>query len=392
MLSALRRKVGAWVGGFEAGLGNRRLKGFQPSRAHVNTLIAAAGSDITARARHLVRNNGYAANAIESWAGNVVGAGIKPSSLITDATVKAAVQKLWLAWTDESDAEGLTDFYGQQRRAAREVFIAGEVFFRFRPRRPEDGLSVPLQLQMLPSEMLPQTRNQTLPSGNIIRQGIEFDRIGRRVAYHLYREHPGERLMFANAYIRLTTPEAYLVHRDVIEWNSDTSETRIPDQAIGADPLTLKLMRWAMQSWERVDFLNRYLMGTLMPRLQMDLLPGLACGAHFALVAAKPPADVDDYLAAGRQVQRFWLTATRLGLELQPEMTPIIFSRYVREGRDFSRLPRPGEIAAKLGGRLAAEFSPIDPARLVFLGRIGAGPRAKARSTRLPVERLLRAE
>jgi hypothetical protein len=37
-----------------------RLKGFQPSRAHVNSRIAAAGSDITARARYLVRNSSYA--------------------------------------------------------------------------------------------------------------------------------------------------------------------------------------------------------------------------------------------------------------------------------------------------------------------------------------------
>ncbi|MDX9862019.1 MAG: phage portal protein [Rhodospirillales bacterium] len=188
----LRRRIGAFIGGFEAGMGNRRLRSFQPSRAHLNTLIAASGSGITARARHLIRNNGYAANAIESWAGNVVGAGIKPSSLIGDADLKAAVQKLWLGWTDESDAEGFTDFYGQQRRAAREVFIAGEVFFRFRPRRPEDGLTVPLQLQMIPSEMLPLARTEVLPSGNTLRQGIEFDRIGRRVAYHFLRRHPGD--------------------------------------------------------------------------------------------------------------------------------------------------------------------------------------------------------
>ncbi|MBI5121893.1 MAG: phage portal protein [Rhodospirillales bacterium] len=196
MLTSIRRRVGAFIGGFgggfKAGQANRRLKSFLPSRAHLNTLIAAAGPDITARARYLIRNNGYAANAIESWAGNVVGAGIKPSSLIGDSKLKAAIQKLWLAWTDESDAEGFTDFYGQQRRAAREVFIAGEVFFRFRPRWPEDGLSVPLQLQMIPSEMLPLSRNETLPSGNSIRQGIEFDRIGRRVAYHFLRRHPGD--------------------------------------------------------------------------------------------------------------------------------------------------------------------------------------------------------
>ncbi len=144
MLEAItrwRRRVGALVGGFEAGQSGRRLRHFTPSRAHLNTLVAAAGADITARARWLARNNGYAANAIESWAGNVVGAGIKPSSLIQDAGLKAEVQRLWLDWTDEADAEGFTDFYGLQRRVAREVFLAGEVFLRFRPRRPEDGLA-----------------------------------------------------------------------------------------------------------------------------------------------------------------------------------------------------------------------------------------------------------
>jgi len=196
LIATLRRKVGAMiggvVGGFDGGLSKRRLKTFHASRAHVNTLIQAAGADMIARARYLIRNNGYAANAVESWAGNAVGTGIKPSSGIADAVLKDRVQRLWLRWTDESDAEGLTDFYGQQRRAARELFIAGEVFFRIRPRRPEDGLSVPLQLQMLPAEMLPLNHNQLLENGHRIRQGIEFDRIGRRVAYHFLRRHPGD--------------------------------------------------------------------------------------------------------------------------------------------------------------------------------------------------------
>jgi lambda family phage portal protein len=190
-LSQFRRRVGAFIGGFEAGHANRRLKGFQPTRAHLNTLIAASGLDITSRARWLLRNNGYAANAIESWAGNVVGSGIKPSSLIKDPKLKARVQQLWLDWTDEADSEAFTDLYGLQRRAAREVFVAGEVFFRFRPRRPQDGLIVPLQLQMIPSEMLPLNRNEVV-EGNVIRQGIEFDAIGRRIAYHFLRRHPGD--------------------------------------------------------------------------------------------------------------------------------------------------------------------------------------------------------
>ncbi|MGY6548479.1 MAG: phage portal protein, partial [Roseinatronobacter sp.] len=146
-----RQRIGAFIGGFDAGQHHRRLRGFRATRAHVNALIAAAGPDITARARWLVRNNGYAVNAVESWAANTVGDGIKPISKIGDAARKEELQRLWLAWTDEADAEGLTDFYGLQRRAAREVFIAGEVFFRIRMRRTGDGLSVPLQLQMLPA-------------------------------------------------------------------------------------------------------------------------------------------------------------------------------------------------------------------------------------------------
>ena len=193
-----RSRLGTWVGGFgvsggfDATSGQRRLKGFTTSRAHVNALIAASGPEMNARARWLVRNNGYAANAIESWAANTVGDGISPNSSIAQAPRKDAVQRLWLAWTDDADAEGLTDFYGLQRRAAREVFMTGEVFLRFRPRRVEDGLVVPLQVQMLPSEMLPLNHNAVDGNGNLIRQGIEFDRVGRRAAFHFLRRHPGD--------------------------------------------------------------------------------------------------------------------------------------------------------------------------------------------------------
>lgn len=184
----------AFTPGFEGSARGRRLQNFVPPRDHVNALLRHAGPDMNARARHLVRNNGYAAQAVESWADNVVGTSIKPIPDLADSQAKAAIARAWEDWTDEADAEGLTDFYGLQRRAAREAFITGEVFLRFRPRRPEDGLSVPLQLQMLPSEMLPMHAAvwSGVPEGHVVRQGIEFDRIGRRVAYHFYRRHPGD--------------------------------------------------------------------------------------------------------------------------------------------------------------------------------------------------------
>ena len=197
------------------------------------------------------------------------------------------------------------------------------------------------------------------------------------------------RLMFDNAKLRLTLPEAYPVHRDIIEWNARFSEDRVPDQALGLDAMTLKLMRWVMASWQRVEFFNTFLAGHLTPRIEMDLLPGLFCGAHFAIQAVKAPATIDDYVAAGRAVQRFWLTATSLGLQLQPEMTPLIFGRYVREGRAFSRQPGAVAKAAKLAQRLAGLMPSGSSDRAVFLGRIGNGQPAASRSLRLAPQRLL---
>jgi lambda family phage portal protein len=61
------------------------------------------------------------------------------------------------------------------------------------PREAARGrLSVPLQLQMLSSEHLPLGKCETLPNGNEIIFGIEIDGIGRRVAYHFDRTHPGD--------------------------------------------------------------------------------------------------------------------------------------------------------------------------------------------------------
>jgi len=195
-------------------------------------------------------------------------------------------------------------------------------------------------------------------------------------------------LMFHNAKLRLTMHEAYLVHRDVIAWRRRFSEDRVPDQALGADPLALRLMRWAMQDWSRVRFLNRWLAGTWLPRLQMDLLPGLRCGAHFVLMADRPPRTIDDYVTSGRQVQRLWLTATRLGLQQQPEITPLVFSRYVREGRPFTSSRQAQALARRLAATLEAVIGP-DLSRAVWIARIGHAPRASSRSVRRSLHELM---
>jgi lambda family phage portal protein len=176
----------------EGAMSRRRLRGWQPPLENINSLVASGGPRLLARARELVVTNGYAANACEAYAANLIGDGMKPSSLIEDPDLRDRVQRLWLAWTDEADADGLTDFYGLQAMVAREMFVAGECFVRLRPRRAEDELLVPIQLQLLQSEMLPFDKTEVLSGNRRIRCGIEFDAIGRRLAYHFRRRHPGD--------------------------------------------------------------------------------------------------------------------------------------------------------------------------------------------------------
>jgi hypothetical protein len=195
-------------------------------------------------------------------------------------------------------------------------------------------------------------------------------------------------LMFHNAKLRLTMPEAYQVHRDVIEWNAQYSEDRIPDQALGVDPMTARLMRFVMASWERVEFFNRFLAGTWAPRIQMDFVPGIACAAHFVITAQQAPSTIDDYVAAGRAVQRVWLTLTQLGLHMQPELTPLIFGSYVRAGIKFTRTEKLQSKAEHLE-RSVKNVIGSDYANAVFMARTGDGSAPKARSTRLSLKRLM---
>ncbi len=199
-------------------------------------------------------------------------------------------------------------------------------------------------------------------------------------------------LMFRNAKVRLTMPEAYEVHRSVIAWRSRFSDDKIPDQAVGSDPILTRIMQWGMGSWRRIEFFNTYFAGTLAPRIELDWLPGIFCAAHFALLAPHEPATIDDYLTGGRMMQRFWLTATQLGLHIQPEMTPWVFSNYLRQGIQFTRTKKVEDYAR----RIARDFNHLlgeSPARRVmFIGRIGSGDAPKARSLRLPLSQLLVAQ
>jgi lambda family phage portal protein len=183
---------------YEAATAGRRTQGW--ARAGATDANAANMSGLARLrevARDLVRNNAYAESALSTIVDHCCGGwGIvaKPNKTSSTAAARNQAAARWAAWADTTacDAEGRLDFAGLQKQVMRTAVEAGEVLVRRRWRRPEDGLPIPMQLQILEPDYLDSQRDGiTTPSGGRIIQGIEFDAIGRRVGYWLFAEHPG---------------------------------------------------------------------------------------------------------------------------------------------------------------------------------------------------------
>lgn len=177
---------------FEAAQPGRRTSGW--GRAMTDPNAASRGQQLAflrAHARDLVRNNPWARRGLQSITRNTVGWGIRPKATGKGA---ARVMDLWRKWaeTTDCDAAGRLTFYGIQRQVMRTVVEAGEVLVRLRPRRLSDGLAIPMQLQVLEPDFIDTARDGLFgDAGGPIVQGIEFNAIGRRVAYWLFDRHPG---------------------------------------------------------------------------------------------------------------------------------------------------------------------------------------------------------
>ena len=177
---------------FDGGSTGRRTRNWIADSGGINALTLGSLQMQRNRARDLARKVPWAASAIEAVAADIVGQGIRPSSQAKDTKFRSALEALWREWVMESDADQVVSYYGQQMLAVRTVIEAGECFIRFRPRRISDGLTVPLQIQILEPEFVPLDNAFGMwpKPGNIIKQGIEFDKLGKRVAYWIYKNHP----------------------------------------------------------------------------------------------------------------------------------------------------------------------------------------------------------
>lgn len=244
-VSAVRRAHARYtlenVRAYEAGKVGRRTGGWLAPSSSANVEVTQALDRVRNRSRDMVRNNEYASRAIDTLVSSTIGTGIK---------VKIGkYQDLYNLWAGECDADQQLDICGIQALAARTKFESGEVLLRRRYRPMSDNLVLPLQIQLLEPDYL-VNKFEVLGSGNIIIAGIEFDKIGRRVAYHMYRSHPGEALGYVRNGIEIVrVPASEIIH---------LYTKKRPQQVRGMPQLATSMMRLRdMSDYEDAELVRK---------------------------------------------------------------------------------------------------------------------------------------
>lgn len=180
---------------YDAAKQGRRMAGWNAPSSGPNRALTGLQT-IRNRNRDSVRNDWSGASGIQKWVTNLIGIGITPRfKRVMSKFRKQTIIDLWTDFVRECDADNVLNFYGLQALAARAWLESGEVFIRRRNRFESDGLTIPMQLQVIEADFVPLFDADSyngLPANHKIRSGIELDKRGRRVAYWVYKEHPGD--------------------------------------------------------------------------------------------------------------------------------------------------------------------------------------------------------
>jgi lambda family phage portal protein len=137
-----------------------------------------------ARARQLVSSNALAASGAEAWVSGLIGPGITGKSTHPGIRLRKQLDTAWQRFADDADADGRLDFGGLQSLIIRRVVVDGEAIVLLVNRGGR------LRLRVLPSEAL-STESREMGNGFVLREGIELDPLGNRLAYRLYADAPG---------------------------------------------------------------------------------------------------------------------------------------------------------------------------------------------------------
>ncbi len=262
--------------GYDGAMMGRQTANWRARNTSANTEIEQAGSILRARARDLVRNNPVAANGVQILVSNLVGTGIRPRAATRNAGMNADVDALWTRFAANCDFHGHTDFHGLTALAVRSMVESGDSLVMQRMLRGTDTRSgVPLRLEVREVDHLDEAKLETTaPGGRRIMHGIEYDRDGRRVAYWLHPEHPGDATRdLRNRYESVRVPADQVVHL--------FERQRTQDRGVSWLAPVMQSMR-DLDDWQNAELVRKKteacMVGVVLSDSDTQLVPKMTLG------------------------------------------------------------------------------------------------------------------
>ena len=177
---------------YNAAATNRLTVGMPSVPATADQVVRRNLKSLVARSRFEVANGDYAKKAISIYQRNVVG----PSGFVLkaqcmdgdkpDTEACAAIEQAWRAWgaKGQADTTGRLSFWGIQNMFLRSAAVDGEALIVEHVGKSA-GNKWGYALQVMDSQLLDVEHNRQLENGNWVRMGIEYNHVGRPVAYWL---------------------------------------------------------------------------------------------------------------------------------------------------------------------------------------------------------------
>ncbi|MDN5939844.1 MAG: phage portal protein, partial [Salinisphaera sp.] len=174
-------------------------------RPHINDYssgnvdVQRDARELRAMARHLDQNHDLARGVCNVMVRNVVGPdgiALEPRPRLQDGSVDqqlaADLLGAWQEWTKTPEVTRAWSWAASCRLACRSWIRDGEMFAQMLSGRVpflSHGTTVPFSVELLEADLVPLDYERPRER---IHQGVELNSWGRKIAYWVYKQHPGE--------------------------------------------------------------------------------------------------------------------------------------------------------------------------------------------------------
>lgn len=179
-------------GGLDAGRIDRTDPDWMPGLVGPNATLETSNPELVlARMRHLLDNNELIDGAFETLENNVIGQGLRCEADTGFPKLDDRIDELFELASERVDPWRSMTLAEHQRLFLRELLTADVgVHFVFEPEYA--GHPAGPAIDLIEAERLPYSFTGRLDNGNFVRQGIEFDKRARPIAFHVLEDNPND--------------------------------------------------------------------------------------------------------------------------------------------------------------------------------------------------------